>query len=91
MLNAVPLAARDADEAAKVMESRFVIAQLLTSTGETESAIAELRAVRPLLAAAYGPGVGAGPQPARTPRQPVRPPTAAGRGNLASRIGRRVT
>ena len=54
MLNAVPLAARDADEAAKVMESRFVIAQLLTSTGETESAIAELRAVRPLLAAAYG-------------------------------------
>ena len=47
MLNAVPLAARDADEAVKVMESRFVIAQLLTSTGETESAIAELRAVRP--------------------------------------------
>jgi len=37
------------------MESRFVIAQLLASTGETESAIAELRAVRPLLAAAYGP------------------------------------
>jgi hypothetical protein len=41
-MNAVPLAARDADEAAKVMESRFVIAQLLASTGETESAIAEL-------------------------------------------------
>jgi hypothetical protein len=37
------------------MESRFVIAQLLASTGETESAITELRAVRPLLAAAYGP------------------------------------
>ena len=37
------------------MESRFVIAQLLASTGETEPAIAELRAVRPLLAAAYGP------------------------------------
>ena len=55
VMNAVPLAARDADEAAKVMESRFVIAQLLASTGETESAIAELRAVRPLLAAAYGP------------------------------------
>ncbi len=55
LMNAVPLAARDADEAAKVMESRFVIAQLLASTGETESAIAELRAVRPLLAAAYGP------------------------------------
>jgi serine/threonine protein kinase len=55
VMNAVPLAARDADEAAKVMESRFVIAQLLASTGETGSAIAELRAVRPLLAAAYGP------------------------------------
>ncbi len=55
VMNAVPLAARDADEAAKVMESRFVIAQLLASTDDTESAIAELRAVRPLLAAAYGP------------------------------------
>ena len=55
VLNAAPLADRDADEAAKVMESRFVIAQLLASTGEIEPAIAELRAVRPLLAAAYGP------------------------------------
>ncbi len=55
VMNAVPLAVHDADEAAKVMESRFVIAQLLASTGEAESAIAELRAVRPLLAAAYGP------------------------------------
>jgi hypothetical protein len=45
----------DADEAAKVIESRFVIAQLLASTGEIESAITELQAVRPLLAAAYGP------------------------------------
>jgi serine/threonine protein kinase len=56
VLNAAPLTARDADEAAKVMESRFVIAQLLASTGETEAALAELQAVRPLLAAAYGPG-----------------------------------
>jgi len=55
VLNAAPLAARDADEAAKVMDSRFVIAQLLASTGEIESAIGELQAVRPLLAAAYGP------------------------------------
>jgi hypothetical protein len=55
VLNAAPLAAWDADEAAKVMESRFVVAQLLASTGETESALAELWAVRPLLAAAYGP------------------------------------
>jgi tetratricopeptide (TPR) repeat protein len=54
VMNAVPLAAREADEAAKVMESRVVIAQLLASTGEAESAIAELRTVRPLLAAAYG-------------------------------------
>jgi tetratricopeptide (TPR) repeat protein len=55
VMNAARLAAQDADEAAKVMESRFVIAQLLASTGETETAIAELQAVRPLLAAAYGP------------------------------------
>ena len=37
------------------MGSRFVIAQLLASTGEIEPAIAELRAIRQLLAAAYGP------------------------------------
>jgi hypothetical protein len=55
VLNAAALAARDADEAAKVMESRFVIAQLLASTGEAGQAITELRAVRPLLVAAYGP------------------------------------
>jgi hypothetical protein len=55
VLNAAPLAARDAEEAAKVMESRFVIAQLLASIGETEPALTELRAVRPLLVAAYGP------------------------------------
>lgn len=36
------------------MESRFVIAQLLASTGEHEAAVAELRAIRPMLAAAYG-------------------------------------
>lgn len=55
VLNAASLAARDVDEAAKVMESRFVIAQLLASIGETDSAVAELHAVRPLLATAYGP------------------------------------
>lgn len=32
-----------------------MIAQLLASTGETEQAVTELRAIRPLLAAAYGP------------------------------------
>jgi len=54
VLNAGDLAARDADEAVRVMESRFVIAQLLASCGEAGAAGAELRAVRPLLAAAYG-------------------------------------
>ena len=49
------MAATDADEAAKMLESRFVVAQLLATTGDVEAAIAELRAVRPLLAAAYGP------------------------------------
>ena len=41
---------------AKVLESRFVIAQLLATDGDAEAAIAELRAVRPLLVAAYGEG-----------------------------------
>ena len=36
------------------MESRFVLAQLLASCGEAGAAGAELRAVRPLLVAAYG-------------------------------------
>jgi hypothetical protein len=39
---------------AKVLESRFVIAQLLATEGDNEAAIAEQRAVRPLLVAAYG-------------------------------------
>lgn len=56
VLNAAPLADRDAEEAAKVLESRFVIAQLLATTGDAEAAVAELHAVRPLLAAAYGEG-----------------------------------
>jgi hypothetical protein len=54
VLNAAALASRDPEEAAMVMESRFVIAQLLATTGEAQAAAAELRAVRPLLAAAYG-------------------------------------
>lgn len=54
VLNAGSLASREPEEAAKVMESRFVIAQLLASSGDIEAANAELRAVRPLLAAAYG-------------------------------------
>ena len=54
VLNAASLAASDPEEAAKVLESRFVIAQLLATVGDTEAAVSELRAVRPLLASAYG-------------------------------------
>ncbi len=54
--NTATSAATDPEEAAKVLESRFVIAQLLATSGDAEAAMAELRAVRPLLAAAYGPG-----------------------------------
>jgi serine/threonine protein kinase len=44
------------DEAHKVLETRFVIAQLLAAEGYPDDALAELRAVRPLLAEAFGPG-----------------------------------
>jgi tetratricopeptide (TPR) repeat protein len=54
VVNGASLAADDADEAGKVLDSRFVIAQLLATTGDFESAIAELRDIRPMLAAAYG-------------------------------------
>ena len=53
--NTTTLAATHADEMAKVLESRFVVAQLLATTGDVEAAIGELHAVRPLPAAAYGP------------------------------------
>ncbi len=43
------------DEARKVLETRFVIAQLLAADGYPDEAIAELQAVRPLLAEAFGP------------------------------------
>jgi hypothetical protein len=43
------------DEARKVLETRFVIAQLLAAEGYPDEALAELRAVRPLLAEAFGP------------------------------------
>jgi tetratricopeptide (TPR) repeat protein len=47
-------AARDEDEAAKILESRFVIAQMLASSGEIEEALSELRGIRPLLADEFG-------------------------------------
>ncbi|MGI8814677.1 MAG: protein kinase domain-containing protein [Pseudonocardia sp.] len=43
-----------ADEADKVRESRFVIAQMLAAAGYPDEALAELEAVRPLLADAFG-------------------------------------
>jgi serine/threonine protein kinase len=42
------------DEARKVLESRFVIAQLLAADGYPDEALAELHAVRPLLAETFG-------------------------------------
>jgi hypothetical protein len=44
------------DEARKLLETRFVIAQLLAAEGYPDEALAELLAVRPLLAEAFGPG-----------------------------------
>jgi serine/threonine protein kinase len=42
------------DEAEKILESRFVIAQMLASAGYPDEALAELEAVRPALAKAFG-------------------------------------
>ena len=44
------------DEARKVLETRFVIAQLLAADGNPDGALAELQAVRPLLVDTFGPG-----------------------------------
>ena len=44
----------DDDEAAKVLESRYVIAQMLGSAGHTEEALTELEAIRPLMVGAFG-------------------------------------
>ena len=46
--------AADEDEAAKIMESRFVIAQLLASSGYSDEALAEFQTVRPMLVQAFG-------------------------------------
>jgi hypothetical protein len=43
------------DEARKVLEIRLVIAQLLAVDGYPDEAFAELQAVRPLPAEAFGP------------------------------------
>jgi tetratricopeptide (TPR) repeat protein len=44
------------DEARKVLETRFVIAQLLAADGYPDEAFTELQAARPLLVDAFGPG-----------------------------------
>jgi tetratricopeptide (TPR) repeat protein len=49
-------ASADEDEARKVLETRFVVAQLLAADGYPDEALAELHAVRALLAEAFGPG-----------------------------------
>jgi hypothetical protein len=51
--NARPGAAGSGD-ARQILEARFVIAQMLAAEGEPAEALAELRAVRPLLVEAYG-------------------------------------
>jgi serine/threonine protein kinase len=52
--NAVAGAAADPEEALKVLESRFVIAQMLAAQGDNEQALAELRAIRPVFAGMLG-------------------------------------
>jgi hypothetical protein len=43
----------NADEASKIIDSRFVVAQLLAASGDPDAAAAELTALRPLLADAF--------------------------------------
>jgi serine/threonine protein kinase len=42
------------DEVLQVLQARFQIAPLLAATGQADKALAELREIRPLLAAAFG-------------------------------------
>jgi hypothetical protein len=42
------------DGADKILESRFVIAQMLAAAGHPDEALTELEAIRPLLADAFG-------------------------------------
>lgn len=45
----------DPDEASKIVESRFAIAQIYSATGDLEDALTEFKAVRGLVAQAFGP------------------------------------
>jgi Protein kinase domain len=51
VLNADP--GLDADEAEKIIDSRFVVAQLLAASGDPDRAVSELIALRPLLVRAF--------------------------------------
>jgi hypothetical protein len=44
----------DGAAARNILETRFVVGQLLAADGRPDEALAELRAVRPLLAGAFG-------------------------------------
>jgi serine/threonine protein kinase len=44
----------DVEETEKIIDSRFVVAQLLAASGDSDAAAAELSALRPLLATTYG-------------------------------------
>ena len=48
-------AASDEDEGEQILESRFVIAQMLEAIGHSDESRTELEAIRPLLADAFGP------------------------------------
>jgi hypothetical protein len=43
------------DEAQKILQTRFVVAQMLAADGYSDEALAELNSIRPLLADVYGP------------------------------------
>jgi serine/threonine protein kinase len=46
----------DADEAEKVIDSRFLVAQMMAASGDPDAAAAELQALRPVLASTFGAG-----------------------------------
>lgn len=54
--NAASAAMADPEEALKILESRFVIAQMLAAQGDDEQALAELHAIRPVFASMLGDG-----------------------------------
>jgi hypothetical protein len=42
------------DEARKILQTRFIIAQLLAADGHSDEALAEIHVLRPLLVEAFG-------------------------------------